>query len=80
MAVTQENTKYTVRVEYKTSYDTVGSFPNLGDYSQTFSNVKETATPAQLKAFADALMSLTIYSGAPYKVTLIDTSELMVTE
>ena len=77
MPATQENTKYAVRVEYKSAYDTLGDFPTLADYSQTFSNVKETATVAQLKAFADTLMSLTIYGNAPYKVHLINTSDLV---
>ena len=77
MAVTKNGTKYVVRVEYKTSYDTNGDFPSLQNYSQTFSNVKETATVAQLKAFADTLMSLTIYGNAPYKVHLINTSDLV---
>ena len=79
MAVTKNGTKYVVRVEYKTSYDTNGDFPTLTNYSQTFPNVKETATVEQLKAFANALMSLTIYNGAPYKVYLIDTAELVTT-
>lgn len=80
MAVTKNNTKYTVRVEYKTAYDTAGDFPSLQNYSQTFSNVKETATAEQLQAFANVLMGLTIYNGAPYKVTLIDTSELVTND
>lgn len=75
--VNTANTKYYVRVDYKPEYDTTGEL-NLPAYSQTFTKVKETATYAQLKAFADALMNLTIYKGAPYKVTLIDTSNLVV--
>ena len=78
MAVTKTNTKYAVKIEYKTEYDTNGEFPSLTNYSQTFSNVKETATIDQLKAYADALMSLTIYRSAPYKVYLIDTGTLAV--
>ena len=78
MATTKTNTKYTVKVEYKTEYDTNGEFPTLANYSQSFSHVKETATIEQLKAFADALMSLTVYRHAPYKVYLIDTGTLAV--
>ena len=77
MAVTQANTKYAVKVEYKSEFDTSGEL-NLPDYNQTFNKVKESATVEQLKAFADALMNLTIYKGAPYKVSLIDTSNLVV--
>lgn len=79
MATTKNGTKYAVRVTYKPEYDTLGEFPRLTEsYSQTFGQVKETATIEQLKAYADALMSMTIYRGAPYKVSLIDTSELVV--
>ena len=77
MAVNQENRKYAVKVEYKPEFDLDGEL-NLPSYSQTFSKVKESATTEQLKAFADALMSLTIYRDAPYKVSLIDTTELIV--
>ena len=77
MSVTRENTvRNGVRVEYKTSYDTLGDYPNLSDYSQTFTNVKSTATFEQLKGYADALMSFSEYGLAPYKVMLVETSEL----
>ena len=80
MAVTRNGTtKSGVRVEYKTEYDTNGDFPSLEDYSQTFTNVKAEATIEQLKGYADALMSFVKYSGAPYKVTLVETSELVTT-
>ena len=79
MATTEKNgSKYVVKVEYKVDYDTAGDFPTLGDYTQTFSNVSETATAAQLKDFADTLMSLTVYAEAPYKVFIIDTAELVL--
>ena len=77
MAVTKGFPKYVVKVEYKPSFDTTGTL-NLPAYSQNFSKVKETATPQQLKDFIDALMSFTIYRDAPYKVSLIDTAELVV--
>lgn len=76
MAVNKANSVYAVKVEYKPSFDTTGTL-TLPQYSQTFSKVKETATLEQLKAFADALMNLTIYKGAPYKVTFIDTATLV---
>ena len=78
VAVIKNGTKYAVKVVYKTEYDTEGDFPALSNFSQTFSNVKETATAAELKDFADALMGLTVYDGAPYQVSLIDTSRLVV--
>lgn len=78
MAVTKRGIKYAVKVEYKPEYDTNGDFPTLKAYSQTFSQIQEMATIEQLKAFADTLMGLTIYAGAPYKVSLIDTSTLVV--
>ena len=77
MAVNKSNEKYSVKVTYKTEYDDTGLL-GLGDYTQTFGKVKETATPEQLRNFAVALMSLTEYNGAPFKTTLIDTSELTV--
>ena len=77
MSVSKTNTKYAVKVEYKPDYDTNGEFPTLAAYSQTFSNVKETATVDQLKAYADALMCLTVYKDAPYKVYIIDTGTLV---
>ena len=78
MAVTKNDTTFAVKIEYKKAYDTLEEFPTLNDYSQTFTNIKEAATVDQIKAFADALMSLTIYRGAPYKVKLVDTSDLVV--
>ena len=77
MSVTRENQKYMVRVDYRESYDLSGQL-GLGNYSQTFTKVKETATNEQLLNFAIALMSLTVYNGAPFKVKLIDTSDLIV--
>ena len=78
MAVTKTATKYAVKAEYKTTYDTEGEFPALTNYAQTFSNVKESATVEQLKNFVDTLLSLTVYNGAPYQVKLVDTSTLIV--
>lgn len=79
MAITKSGTKWAAKVEYKPEYDNLGQFPNLTDnYSQTFSYIKEGASVDDVKAFVDALMSLTIYNGAPYKVRLIDTSELVI--
>lgn len=75
MAVSKEGTKYAVRVIYKAAWDEEGSL-GCDDYSQTFTQVKEDATPEQLKNFADALMSLTIYHNAPYKVELLEVSQL----
>lgn len=78
MAVTETDIRDQIRVEYKTDYDTTGDFPTLDDFQQTFSYVKENATLAQKKAYADALMTLTVYKGAPYVVKLISTGELVV--
>lgn len=79
MSVSKSDTKYIVKVDYKPSYDITGNL-TLDSFSQTFSKINENATPAQIKAFADALMSYTIYRDAPYRVTLIDTSELVLDE
>lgn len=76
MAVTQEDRRYAVKVEYKPSFDTTNSL-TLSAYSQNFNKIKETATNEQMKAFADALMSITKYADAPYKVTFIDTTQLV---
>lgn len=76
MAVTQNNEKYVVRVDYKSSYDDTGLL-GYPDWALTFTQVKETATPAQLYDFANALLSLTKYYSAPYKISLIATSELV---
>ena len=78
MAVSKENTKYVVKVTYKTEYDTAGDFPDLPDYTQPFTKVKETATPQQLLTFVQALMQLTVYKEAPYKTELIENSVLVV--
>lgn len=77
MAVTLEDNVYAVKVEYKPAFDTTGNL-NLPAYAQTFAQVKESATPEQLKAYVDALMSLTVYRDAPYKVSLIDTASIVV--
>ena len=78
MAVTKTGTTYALKVDYKPDYDTTGDFPGLASYAQTFGNIKESATTDQLKAFADTLMNLTIYNGAPYKIALVDTSTLVI--
>lgn len=78
MAVVINNNTYAVKVEFKSDYDLTGDFNTLPAYSQTFTKVKESATVEQLKSFADALMNMTIYRGAPYKVYLIDTGTLVV--
>ena len=77
MAVSKNSSKYAVKVDYKPDYDITGDFATLKAYSQTFSNIKESASVDDIKAFADALMNLTIYRGAPYKVYLVDTSNLL---
>lgn len=77
MAVINSNEKYSVKVEYKPEYDETGN-STLTAYSQTFTKVKETASPEALRNFAVALMSLTEYNGAPFKVTLIKTGDLIV--
>lgn len=76
MAVTQENTFYAVKIEYKPSFDTTGNL-TLPAYSQTFSKINENATAEQIKTFADAAMALTVYHNAPYKVSLVNTGELV---
>lgn len=76
MAVNKEDTKYQVKIVYKASYDTSGSL-DLADWTQTFSNVDEQATTAQLLAYGQALAGLTVYREAPYQVQLIDTSKLV---
>ena len=68
-------TKKAVRVKYLRSYDMAGAFPNLSDYSQTFTHVKEEATTAQLQTYAQALMQLTVYADAPYKIQILELSE-----
>lgn len=67
--------KTAVRVKYLKSYDTAGEFPDLPDYSQTFTHVKEEATTAQLQTYAQALMQLTVYADAPYKIQILELSE-----
>lgn len=76
MAVTKNNEKYSVKVIYKEEYDETGLL-GYDDFTLTFNKVKESATPTQLYDFAVALMSLTKYYSAPYKVTLVDTGELV---
>jgi len=76
MAVQKEGTRYQVKVNYKTSFDTTGTL-QLADWSQTFSYVDEQATTAQLLAFGQALAGLTVYREAPYQIQLVDTSTLV---
>lgn len=77
MATVKSNEKYSVKVVYKQDYDTEQAF-GLADYTQTFSKVKESATPEQLLNFVRALMSLTVYGIAPYTTHLIQNSDLIV--
>ena len=70
------NNTYSVKVIYKPEYDTAGLF-ELDSLNLTFSKVKETATDEQLRNFAVALMSLTVYKDAPYKIFIVDTGELV---
>lgn len=80
MAVTLENYRDQLKVDYKTSYDTAGDFPDLGDYGQTFSYVREAASYDVKAAMVRALMSLTVYDSAPYKIMLVRTGELIDAE
>lgn len=77
MAVTLENIRDQVKADYKTIYDTVGDFPNLGDYGQTFSYVDEDASNDVKAAMVQALLSLTVYDQAPYKILLVRTGQLI---
>ena len=77
MAVILENVRDQVKVDYKTAYDTAGDFPNLGDYGQTFSYVDEDASNDVKAAMVRALLSLTVYDSAPYKIKLVSTGELL---
>ena len=77
MAVILENVRDQVKVDYKTAYDTGGDFPFLGDYGQTFSYVREAASNDVKAAMVRALLSLTVYDEAPYKVMLVRTGELL---
>lgn len=76
MAIDKNNTKYSIEVVYKPSFDTSGNL-DLASYSKTFNKVAETATVEQLYNFGVALMSLTVYSVAPFVINMIDTSELV---
>ena len=76
MAVYEDNQRYTVRIEYKPSFDPTGLL-TLPAVTVTLTKIKETATPQQIKECADALMNLTVYRNAPYKVSLIDTTEIV---
>ena len=76
MAVIKENPHYAIKIEYKPSFDLSGNL-NLPAYSQTFTKINELATEAQLLAFADALMNLTVYREAPYRVSFINTAQLI---
>lgn len=78
MAAEKSGTREQVKVEYKVDYDVNGDFPNVPDFSFTLGYVKETATLDQKKAMADALVSLTIADGAPYKVYIVETSQIVV--
>ena len=78
MAVSKENTKYSVQIIYKTEYDTAGDYPDLPDYTGTFTKVKETANITQLLTYAQALMNLTAYKDAPYRVDFVEKGTLVV--
>lgn len=77
MATSLINTRDQVKAVYKTVYDTIGDFPTLDDFSQTFSYVKESATNDQKKAMVDAIMGLTVYRGAPYHALIVTTSQMV---
>lgn len=77
MAVILANLRDQVKADYKTSYDTAGDFPNLGDYGQTFSYVDEDASNDVKAAMVRALLSLTVYDQAPYKILLVRTGQLI---
>lgn len=75
MAAVKADTTYSLKVVYKTSYDTTGEL-NLPSQNVTLGQVKETATMDQLKEFAKAVMDFTVYYEAPYVTQLIETSTL----
>jgi len=77
MSVERNGLKRTLKVEYKTAYDTAGDFPALIDFSKTFSDVSETASLDSLKGGVKALFGVTAYRDAPYKVYIVETSELV---
>lgn len=77
MSTVKVGTKRSLKVEYKTTYDTNGDFPGLGDFSKTFSDVSESASLADLQNGVAALFGVTSYRIAPYKVMIVETSELV---
>lgn len=77
MAIVKEASRYQMKIEYKTEYDTTGQL-DLAAWTQTLSYVDEEATNQQLYDFVDGIASLTVYKDAPYKRLLVDTSELVV--
>ena len=77
MSVSKENTKRSLKVEYKTAYDTAGDFPSLGDFTKTFNDVSENAPLESLKGGINALFGVTAYRNAPYKLYIVETSELV---
>lgn len=77
MAVILANTRDQLKADYKTSYDTAGDFPFLGDYGQTFSYVREAASYDVKAAMVRALLSLTVYDSAPYKIKQVTTGDLI---
>lgn len=76
MAVIKDGSRYQMKIDYKTSYDTSGNLPEP-DWTQTLSYVDESATLQQLADFVDGLASLTVYRDYPYRRLLVDTSELV---
>lgn len=77
MAVEKQNQKYSVKITYDSDWDDSGGL-GYDNYTQTFGKLKENSTIDQLHAFAVAMMSLTIYHNAPYKISFIDNSELVI--
>lgn len=77
MSVSKENTKRSLKVEYKTSYDTVGDFPYLEAFSKTLNDVSENASLASLNGGIAALFGVTAYRDAPYKLYIVETSEIL---
>lgn len=76
MAISEEDLRDQIKVDYKSTYDVTGEL-DLPDFQQTLSYVKESATLQVKKDFADALMSLTVYANAPYRVQKISTTTLV---
>ena len=77
MSTERNGIKRSLKVEYKTAYDTNGDFPYLGDFSKTFNDVSENASLDDLKTGINALFGVTAYRDAPYKLNIIETSELV---